>query len=153
MYQSKKEIPTQITQTQAILLTQNRQNYMHCTYQHQQYQSVCNTSRTHKIPYSQVIWTSTRVPNTIHHQTLSPDITSVSSTLYNNTTRITKHILSSHYLSKITTLYTNTTFKHHRQKHSYTNYNKANWMKFTEETESSNSKTLHAPKINTIPIF
>ena len=70
----------------------------------------------------------TRVPKITHHETWLPDIISVSSTqLGAQKSIITKN--NNHYLS------TSTTFKHHQQIHSCTNHKKANWIKFTEETE------------------
>ena len=52
----------------------------------------------------------------------------------------TKYSLSSDHFAIITTL-ANTTFKHHQQKHSYTTYKKANWIKFTEKLLSKSSKS------------
>ena len=46
----------------------------------------------------------TRVPNTTLQQTYSPDITTVSNTLYNRTSWKTQHALSSDHLSIITTI-------------------------------------------------
>ena len=48
--------------------------------------------------------TSTRVPNTTLQQTSSPDITTVSSTLYNRTSWTTQLALSSDHLPIITTI-------------------------------------------------
>ena len=48
--------------------------------------------------------TPTGVPNTTLQQTSSPDITTVSNTLYNRTSWTTQHALSSDHLPKITTI-------------------------------------------------
>ena len=48
--------------------------------------------------------TPTRVPSTIPQQTSSPDITTVSNTLYNRTLWTTQHALSSDHLPLITTI-------------------------------------------------
>ena len=48
--------------------------------------------------------TSTRVPNTILQQTSSPDINTMSNTLYNRTSWTTQHVLSSAHLPIITTI-------------------------------------------------
>ena len=48
--------------------------------------------------------TPTRVPNTTLQQTSSPDITTVSNTLYNRTSWTTQHALSSDHLPIITTI-------------------------------------------------
>ena len=90
--------------------------------------------------------TPTRVPNTTLQQTTSPDITSISTSLYNNTTWNTKHSLSSDHLPIFITLTTNTKYQLHQHKQSYTNYKKADWKKYTEETETAFS--LMAPPSN-----
>ena len=48
--------------------------------------------------------TPTRVPNTTLQQTSSPDITTVSDTIYNRTSWTTQHALSSGHLPIITTI-------------------------------------------------
>ena len=48
--------------------------------------------------------TATRVPNTTLQQTSSPDIITVSNTLYNRTSWTTQHALSSDHLPIITTI-------------------------------------------------
>ena len=49
-------------------------------------------------------YTPTRMPNTTLQKTSSPDITTVSSTLYNRTSWTTQHPLSSDHLPIITTI-------------------------------------------------
>ena len=48
--------------------------------------------------------TPTRVPNTTLQQSYSPDITTVSNTLYNRTSWTTQHAISSDHLPIITTI-------------------------------------------------
>ena len=74
-----------------------------------------------------------------HYSILTGDVKAHSSISYTHDHRgtlilNTKKLLSYH-LSIIVTLATTTTFKHHQHKHSYPNFKKANWIKFTEETE------------------
>ena len=77
--------------------------------------------------------TPTRVPNTMHQQAISPNITSISTSLY-NTTWHTKHTLSSDHLLIFTTLNTHTKYTLQQQKHSYINSKKANWKQYTGDT-------------------
>ena len=65
--------------------------------------------------------TPTRVPNTTLQQTSSPDITTVSNTLYN--------------------------------RRNFTNYNKADWTQFTEDTESAFAQTTIPTNIHTANII
>ena len=87
-----------------------------------------------------------RVPNTTLHQTYSPDITTVSNTLYHQTSWTT---LNMHYHQ---TTYPSSPH-HHSIRHDYRlqqnrqtfNYMKADWTQFTEDTDSAFAQT-------TIPI-
>ena len=60
------------------------------------------------------------MPNNAHQQPTSPDITTISSSLYNRTTWKTIHALNSD-----------------QSRRSYTNYRKADWGKFTQDTEDA----------------
>ena len=78
--------------------------------------------------------TPTRVPNTSFQQTSSPNITTVSNTLYNRTSWQTHHALSSDHLPIMTTI----NIRHIRlqtYRRTFTNYQKANWTQFTKDTE------------------
>ena len=78
--------------------------------------------------------TSTRVPNTAFQETSSPDITTVSNTLYNQTSWQTHHALSSDHLPIMTPI----NIRHIRlqtYRRTFTNYQKANWTQFTKDTE------------------
>ena len=74
--------------------------------------------------------TPTRVPHTTQQQATSPDITTISVTLYNRTTWHTIHALNSDHLPIITTISTRTKYKQNR--HTFTNYRKANWTQFLQ---------------------
>ena len=78
--------------------------------------------------------TPTRVPNTTLQQTSSPDITTVSNTLYNRTSWTTQHALSSDHLPIITTINTRHDYKLQQNRRTFTNYKKADWTQFTEES-------------------
>ena len=68
--------------------------------------------------------TPTRVPNTILQQT-SPDITTVSNTLYNRTLWTTQHALLSDHLPIITTINIRHDYKLQQNRRTFTNYKKA----------------------------
>ena len=70
--------------------------------------------------------TPTRVPNNAHQQPTSPDITTISSSLYNRTTWKTIHALNSDHLPILLTIQTDNkhTIQHNRR--SYTNIHDAN---------------------------
>ena len=78
--------------------------------------------------------TPTRVPNTTLQQTSSPDITTVSNTLYNRTSWTTQHALSSDHLPKITTINIRHDYRLQQNRRTITNYKKADWTQFTEDT-------------------
>ena len=81
--------------------------------------------------------TPTRVSNHAHQQPTSPDITTISSSLYNRTSWTTIHALNSDHLPILITIQTDNkhTIQHNRR--SYTNYRKADWDKFTQDTEDA----------------
>ena len=85
--------------------------------------------------------TPTRVPNTTLQQTYSPDITTVSNTLYNRTSWTTQHALSSDHLSIIITINIRHDYRLQQNRRTFTNYKKADWTQFTEDTESSFAQT------------
>ena len=81
--------------------------------------------------------TPTRVPNTTIQQTSSPDITTVSNTLYNWTSWTTQHALSSDHLPIIITINVRQDYRLQQNRRTFTNYKKADWTQFTEDTESA----------------
>ena len=66
--------------------------------------------------------TPTRVPHTTLQQATSPDITTISTTLYNRTTWHTIHALNADHLPIITTINTRTEYKLQQNRHTFTNY-------------------------------
>ena len=85
--------------------------------------------------------TPTRVSNTTLQQTSSPDITTVSNTLYNRTSWTTQHALSSDHLPIITTINIRHDYRLQQNRRTFTNYKKADWTQFTEDTESNFAQT------------
>ena len=85
--------------------------------------------------------TPTRVPNTTLQQTSSPDITTVSNTLYNRTSWTTQHALPSDHLPIITTINIRHDYRLQQNRQTFTNYKKADWTQFTEDTESAFAQT------------
>ena len=92
--------------------------------------------------------TPTRVPNTLQHTSL-PDITTVSNTLYNRTSWTTQHALSSDHLPIITTVDMRHGYRLQQNRRTFTNYKKADWTQFTEDTESAFSQTTIPTNIHT----
>ena len=78
--------------------------------------------------------TPTRVPITTFQQTSSPDITTVSNTLYNQTSWQTHHALSSDHLPIMTTINIRHNFRLQTYRRTFTNYKKANLTQFTKDT-------------------
>ena len=74
--------------------------------------------------------TPTGVPHTTLQQGTSPDITAISTTLYNRTTWHTIHALNSDHLPIITTINTRTIYKLQQNRHTFTNYRKANFVQY-----------------------
>ena len=66
-----------------------------------------------------------RVPNTTLQQTSSPDITTVSNTLYNRSSCTNQHALSSDHLPIITTINIEHDYKLQQSRRTFTNYKKA----------------------------
>ena len=79
----------------------------------------------------------TIVPNNAHQQPTSPDITTISSSLYNRTTCKTIHALNSDHLPILLTIQTDNKHTLQQNRRSYTNYRKADWDKFTQDTEDA----------------
>ena len=93
--------------------------------------------------------TPTRVPNTAFQQTSSPDITTVSNTLYNRTSWQTHHALSSDHLPIMTTINIRHNFRLQTYRRTFTNYKKANWTQFRKDTELAFSQTTILDDIHT----
>jgi hypothetical protein len=79
--------------------------------------------------------TSTRFPIATNQQPSSPDITTISSNLYHQTSWKTVTALNSDHLPIVITINTKTKYKRIPNRKSYTNYNKADWQKFSEEID------------------
>ena len=92
------------------------------------------------------IITLNRVPNNTLQQTSSPDITTVSNTLYNGISWIGQNALSSGHLPFITTINIRHDYRQQQYRRTFTNYKTADWAQFTEDTESAFAQT-------TIPIY
>ena len=97
--------------------------------------------------------TPTRVPKTTLYHTSSPDITTVSNTLYNRTSRTTQHALSSDHLPIITTINIRHDYRLQQNRRTFTNYKKADWTQFTEDTESAFAQTTIPTNIHTANII
>ena len=93
--------------------------------------------------------TTIRVPNTTLQQTSSPDITTVSNTLFNRTSWTTQHALSSDHLPIITTMNIRHDYRLQQDRRTFTNYKKADWTQFTEDTESAFAQTTIPTNIHT----
>ena len=78
--------------------------------------------------------TPIRVPNT---------------TLYNRTSWTTQHALSSDHLPIITTINIRQDYRLQQNRRTFTNYKKADWTQFTEDTESALSQTTIPTNIHT----
>ena len=75
-------------------------------------------------------------------QTSSPDSTTVSNTLNNRTSWETQHALSSYHLPIITTINIRHDYRLQQKPWTFTNYKKADWTQFTEDTESAFAQTI-----------
>ena len=93
--------------------------------------------------------TQARVPNTTLQQTSSPDITTMTNTLYNSTQRA----LSSDHLPIITTINIRHDYRLQKKRQTFTNYKKAYWTQFTEDTESAFAQTSIPTNIHTANII
>ena len=92
------------------------------------------------ISHSDHITLNKNTPTTLQ-QTSSPDITTVSNTLYNRTSWSTQHALSSDDLPIITTINIRHDYRLQQNRRTFTNYKKADWTQFTEDTESAFAQT------------
>ena len=81
--------------------------------------------------------TTTTVSNTTLQQTSSPDITTVFNTLYNRTSWTPQKALSLDHLPIITTMNIRHNYRLQQNRRTFTNYKKADWTQFTEDTESA----------------
>ena len=97
--------------------------------------------------------TPTRVPNTTLQQTSSPDITTVSNTLYNRTSWTTQHAISSDHLPIIITINIRHHYRLQQNRRTLINYKKADWTQFTEDTESAFAQTTVPTNIHTANII
>ena len=95
----------------------------------------------------------TRVTNTTLQQTSLPDITTVSNTIYNRTSWTTQHALSSDHLPIITTINMRHDYILQQNRRTFTNYKKADWTQFTEDTESAFAQTTIPTNIHTTNII
>ena len=77
------------------------------------------------------------MPNNARQQPTSPDITTISSSLYNKTIWKTIHALNSDYLPILLTMQTDNKHIIQQNRRPYTNYRKADWDKFTQDTEDA----------------
>ena len=85
--------------------------------------------------------TPTRVPNTTLQQTSSPDIITMSNTLYNRTSWTTQPALSSDHLPIITTINILHDYRLQQNRRIFTNYKKTDWTQFAQTTISTNIHT------------
>ena len=90
--------------------------------------------------------------NTTLQQTSSPDITTVSNTLYNRTSWTTQHALSDP-LSIITTINIRHDYRLQQNRRTFTNYKKVDWTQFTEDTESAFTQTTIPTSVHTANIM
>ena len=97
--------------------------------------------------------TPARVSNNTLQQTSSPDITTVSNTLYNRTSRTTQHALPSDHLPIITIINIRHDFRLQQYRRTFTNYKKADWTQFTEDTEYVFAQITIPTNIHTAHIF
>ena len=85
--------------------------------------------------------TPTGVPGTTLRQISSLDITTVSDTLCNRTSWTARHALSSDHFPIITTITIRHDCRLQQDRRTFTNYKKADWTQFTEDTESALAQT------------
>ena len=85
--------------------------------------------------------TPTRITPHANQQPTSPDITTITNTLQRNTDWTTMQALSSDHLPIVITYRTKTNYKIQQHRRTYTDYNKANWQEFTQETEQTLADT------------
>ena len=97
--------------------------------------------------------TPIRVPSTTLQQRSSTDITTVSNILYNRTSWTTQHALLLDHLPIITTIDIRHDYILQQNRRTFTNYKKADWTKFTEDTESTFAQTTIPTNIHTANII
>ena len=93
------------------------------------------------------------MPNITLQQTSSPEITTVSNTLYNRTSWTTQHALSSDHLPIITTINIQHDYRLQQNRRTFTNYKKADWTQLTEHTKSAFAQTTIPTNIHTAHII
>ena len=86
--------------------------------------------------------------NNAHQQPTSPKITTISSSLCNKTTWKTIHALNSDHLPILLTIQTDNKHTIQLNIRSYTNYRKAGWDKFTQDTEDAFTEIQPPPDIH-----
>ena len=91
--------------------------------------------------------------NTTLQQASSPNITTVSNTLFKRTSWTTQHALSSDYLPIITAINIRHDYRLQQARRTITNYKKADWTQFTEDTESAFAQTTIPTNIHTANII
>ena len=97
--------------------------------------------------------TPSGVPDATLRQTASPDITTVSNTLYNRTSWTTQHALSSDHLPIITTVDIRHDCRLRSSRRTVANCGRADWTPFAEETESAFGQTTIPTNIHTANII
>ena len=93
--------------------------------------------------------TPARVPGTTLQRTSSPDITTVSDTLYGRTSWTTQHALSSDHLPIIATVDIRHDCRLQRNRRTFTNCRKADWTRFAEDTGSAFAQATMPTNIHT----
>ena len=103
-----------------------------------------------------IIYIPPRDTTSTHYITADTDIqhciqyiTTVSNTLYNRTSWTTQHALSSDHLPIITTINIRHDYRLQQNRRTFTNYKKADWTQFTEDTESAFAQTTIPTNIHT----
>jgi hypothetical protein len=81
--------------------------------------------------------TPTRIPPAANQTPSTPDITTITSELHSHTTWKTLNALHSDHLPIILTLNTKYHFRLQTQRHTFTNYQKADWQNFTKFIDDS----------------
>ena len=89
--------------------------------------------------------TPTRVPNTTLQKHLHQISPRCLNTLYNRTLWTTQHALSSDHLPIITTINIRHDYRLQQNRRTFTNYKKADWTQFMEDTESAFAQTTIIP--------
>ena len=74
-------------------------------------------------------------------------------TLYNRTSWTTHHTLSTDHLHIITTINIRHDYRLQQNRRTFTNYKKADWTQFTEDTESAFAQTTIPTNIHTANII